>query len=144
MPIQPQDDHLPTADGGSQLYKAAGKLAGKRALITGGDSGIGRATAILFAMEGAEVMITYLPVEKEDAIETGKKVREKGATFHSMEADLRERTVCKSVVEEAVKLMGGVDILFNNAAFQMVKKSIEELDEYVYPNIIFPGMNERY
>lgn len=79
----PVVDQVPTFDGGMQTYKPAGKLTGRKALITGGDSGIGRATAVLYAMEGAEVMITYLPGEDKDAEATRKMVAERGARFMS-------------------------------------------------------------
>lgn len=114
----PQNDHIPDGKGGSQLYKAAGKLQGKKAIITGGDSGIGRATAILFAMEGADSFIVYLPEEESDAQETKKAVEKYGRKCYTMATDLKEAKNCKEVIANAVKQMGGVDILFNNAAFQ--------------------------
>lgn len=127
LPIEPVDTKLPTADGGFQKYKAAGKLKGKKALITGGDSGIGRATAILFAMEGCDSTIAYLPEEEKDAQDTKKVVEEHGGKCYTIAADLRELENCKKVANFACEQMGKVNILFNNAAFQMVQKSIEEL-----------------
>jgi len=127
LPIKPVDDKLPTPSGGYEKYKAAGKLQGKKALITGGDSGIGRATAILFALEGADVTIAYLPEEEEDAQETKKAVEERGGKCYTISGDLRELENCKKVANFALEKMGKVNILFNNCAFQMVQKSIEEL-----------------
>jgi len=127
MPIAPADAELPDGNGKYMKYKAAGKLQGKKALITGGDSGIGRATAILFAMEGADCTIAYLPEEEKDAQDTKKKVEEHGGKCYTIAADLRELEKCKEVANFAKEKMGKVNILFNNAAFQMVQKSIEEL-----------------
>jgi short-subunit dehydrogenase involved in D-alanine esterification of teichoic acids len=131
MDPPPQVDHLPTADGGRELYKAAGKLKGKKAIITGGDSGIGRSVAVLFAMEGADSFIAYLPEEEDDAQETVKLVEEKGQKCYTYPTDLKDRENCKKVVEEAVKQMGGIDILVNNHAYQMMVEDIKDLDEYV-------------
>lgn len=125
----PQSDHISTEDGGYQLYKAAGKLQGKKALITGGDSGIGRAIAILFAMEGADSFIVYLPQEQSDAEETKRKVEEKGRKCYLHATDLTSRDNCKKAVDEAVKKMGTVNILINNAAYQMMVEDIKDLSE---------------
>jgi hypothetical protein len=126
---QPIYDHLPTADGGKELYKAAGKLKGKKAIITGGDSGIGRATAILYAMEGADSFIAYLPEEEQDAQDTKKLVEEKGAKCYTFATDLKARKTCQTVVDEAIKHMGGIDILVNNHAYQNMVPEIKDLDE---------------
>jgi len=127
---RPIYDHLPTPDGGAQLYKAAGKLEGKKAIITGGDSGIGRATAILYAMEGADVFIAYLKEEQEDADETKKLVESKGRKCYLHTTDLRDRGNCKKLVDEAVEKFGGqVDILVNNAAYQMMVEDIKDLSD---------------
>ena len=96
-------------------------------MITGGDSGIGRATAILFAMEGADSTIVYLPAEEEDAQDTKKEVEKRGAKCHLIATDVRERENCQKVVDQALSTMGTVNILFNNAAFQMVQKDITDL-----------------
>jgi NAD(P)-dependent dehydrogenase (short-subunit alcohol dehydrogenase family) len=129
MDPPPQVDHLPTAEGGRELYKAAGKLKGKKALITGGDSGIGRSIAVLYAMEGADSFIAYLPEEEEDAKETVKMVEEKGAKCYTYPTDLTSRENCKKVVEAAIKEMGAIDILVNNHAYQMMVEDIKDLSE---------------
>lgn len=128
----PLFDEIPTDDGKSQKYKAAGKLRGKNAIITGGDSGIGRATAVLFAMEGANSLIAYLAEEEDDARDTKKRVEQYGQQCHLLSTDLRDPKNCREVVDEAVRVFGGkIDILFNNAAYQMVADDISQLSEYV-------------
>lgn len=122
-------DEVPTFDGGAQKYKPAGKLQGRKALITGGDSGIGRSTAVLFALEGAEVFITYLDVEQKDAEDTKKMVEERGGKLHMMAADLKSPDKCKEVVDAALKAMGKINILFNNAAFQLMTETILDIPE---------------
>lgn len=116
----PISEELPTPDGGQELYKAAGKLKGKKAIITGGDSGIGRSIAILFAMEGADSLIAYLPEEEEDAQKTKERVEHYGQKCYTLPIDLIKSENCKKVVDTAIEKMGGVDILVNNAAFQQV------------------------
>jgi len=134
LPHEALEEYLPGSDGKPALYLAAGKLKGKNALITGGDSGIGRATGILFAMEGvSQIMISHLPEEKKDAESAKEKMEKlsKGQTkVHTFEADLTDRAVCKKLAETAVSTMGSVNILFNNAAFQqMVQDPIKDLSE---------------
>lgn len=129
MNPRPVYNKLPTADGGYELYKAAGKLAGKKALITGGDSGIGRAIAVLFAMEGADSAITYLPQEIEDAQETKKLVEGCGAKCFLFEADISTAQACRKLVDDVLKQMGRVNVLVNNAAYQMEVESITDLSE---------------
>lgn len=126
---KPTNAQLPTEDNGYQTYKAAGKLTGKRAIITGGDSGIGRATAILYAMEGATSLITYLPQEQSDADETKRRVEELGQKCYLFATDLRGKENCKKVVDAAVKEMGGIDILVNNAGTQNMIEDIKDLEE---------------
>ncbi|KAI9759817.1 MAG: hypothetical protein M1835_000297 [Candelina submexicana] len=129
MGPQPTDEKLPTEDGGYAQYKAAGKLQGKKAIITGGDSGIGRAIAIMYAMEGADSLIAYLPEEEQDANDTVAKVEKYGQKCYKIAGDLRDKDFCSKVVKKALDKMGGINILVNNAAYQMVKKSIGELSE---------------
>ncbi|WPH00687.1 Hypothetical protein R9X50_00351700 [Acrodontium crateriforme] len=125
----PLTESIPTPDGGSQLYKPANKLQGRKALITGGDSGIGRATATLFAMEGADVYIVYLPDEESDAQETKQLVEKYNQRCSLHATDLRDKMNCHDVVEEALKALGEINILFNNHAYQMVQKDISVLSE---------------
>jgi NAD(P)-dependent dehydrogenase (short-subunit alcohol dehydrogenase family) len=125
----PQSENIPTEDGGFQTYRAAGKLKGKKAIITGGDSGIGRATAILFAMEGADSLIAYLPDEEKDAQETKQRVEKQGGKCHLLATDLKDKTNCQKVIDTALDEMGGIDILFNNAAYQMMVEDIRDLSE---------------
>lgn len=129
LPVQPAAQQLPTEDGGYASYKAAKKLEGKKALITGGDSGIGQATAILFALEGADSFITYLPEEKKDAEQTRSYVESCGQKCHLYEANLKDRSVCRKMVDEAYEVMGTVNILFNNHAYQMICRDIRDLSE---------------
>jgi NAD(P)-dependent dehydrogenase (short-subunit alcohol dehydrogenase family) len=107
-------------------YRAADKLAGKRALITGGDSGIGRAVAVLFAREGADVAISYLPSEQVDAEETKAAVEAEGRRCVLLPGDLADTAFCAELVERAVAELGGLDILVSNAAHQN-RKQIDEL-----------------
>jgi NAD(P)-dependent dehydrogenase (short-subunit alcohol dehydrogenase family) len=130
---EPVNAEIPTEDGGYQTYKAAGKLEGKKAIITGGDSGIGRAIAILFAMEGADVLIVYLPEEEQDAQETKKEVEKRGRKCYLMSTDLKKQENCKKVVDTAVSEMGTINILVNNAAYQNMTNGIRELSEYIFP-----------
>jgi NAD(P)-dependent dehydrogenase (short-subunit alcohol dehydrogenase family) len=110
-------------------YKAAGKLEGKVALITGGDSGIGRAVAVMFAREGARVAINYLPEEQDDAATTQAAVEALGGECLLLPGDLTNRKTCDMLVEQTVKEFGQLDILVSNAAHQMRKESLEELTD---------------
>ena len=115
-------------DHGENSYRGSGRLAGKRALITGGDSGIGRAVAIAFAREGADVAISYLN-EHEDARETAALVEKAGRQALLLPGDLTDRQHCRSVIEQTVQQLGGLDVLVNNAAFQMTHQTIEEITD---------------
>jgi NAD(P)-dependent dehydrogenase (short-subunit alcohol dehydrogenase family) len=108
-------------DHGEESYRGTGRLTGRRAIITGGDSGIGRAVAIAFAREGADVLISYLPDEEEDARDTAQLIEKAGRTAVLAPGDIRDEEHCKAIVERAVAELGGVDILVNNAAYQMMQ-----------------------
>lgn len=130
----------PHPDHGEQSYRGSGRLAGRKALITGGDSGIGRAAAIAFAREGADVAICYLPDEEPDAREVGAIVREAGRKFAALPGDIRTETFCRKLVADAARQLGGLDILVNNAARQVSQKSImdissEQLDTTLKTNL---------
>jgi NAD(P)-dependent dehydrogenase (short-subunit alcohol dehydrogenase family) len=114
-------------DFGEDSYQGSNKLVGKAALITGGDSGIGRAVALAFAREGADVLISYLAEEESDAQETCRFIEEAGRKAVAMPGDISEEAHCKALVERAVKEFGRLDILVNNAAFQMSHESIQEI-----------------
>lgn len=115
-------------------YVASDKLKGKRALITGGDSGIGRAVALLFAKEGASVGITYLPEEEKDANKTMEMLEKHKVRAFSSVLNATDYKDCQNVAKEAARALGGIDILINNAAFQNHLKSIDDLDveQFVY------------
>jgi NAD(P)-dependent dehydrogenase (short-subunit alcohol dehydrogenase family) len=110
-------------------YRAAGKLDGRTALITGGDSGIGRAVAVLYAKEGADVAITYLPEEERDAFETRDAVQSLGKRCLLLEGDLTDADFCAHIVERTLQEYGKLDILVNNAAFQQHQVSLEDLSD---------------
>lgn len=115
----------PQPDYGEQSYKGSGKLLGRAAVITGGDSGIGRAVALAFAREGADVLIAYLEHD-EDAQETERVVRDAGRTAVSMRGDVGDEAFCQRVVERALKEFGRLDIVVNDAAYQQTHESITE------------------
>jgi NAD(P)-dependent dehydrogenase (short-subunit alcohol dehydrogenase family) len=110
-------------------YKAAGKLSGKTALITGGDSGIGRAVATLFAREGADVAIVYLPQEQRDAEESRQTIEAEGRRALLIPGDVTDPAFCRAAVERTVRELGKLDILVNNAAYQNTQQSIEEISD---------------
>ena len=113
----------------AEEYRAAGKLANKAALVTGGDSGIGRAVAVLFAREGADVAIGYLPDERSDAEETKRLVESEQQRCLLIEGDLTDAAFCDETVERTVKEFGKLDILVSNAAHQNRKRSLEEVTD---------------
>ncbi|MFC0409990.1 SDR family oxidoreductase [Roseomonas elaeocarpi] len=117
----------PRPDHGETSYRGSGKLAGRKALITGGDSGIGRAAAIAYAREGADVAISYLPAEEEDAREVAELIRQAGRKAVQLPGDIRDENFCQKMVGEAVGGLGGLDILVNNAARQQHHDSILDI-----------------
>ncbi|SDE97083.1 hypothetical protein SAMN05216464_111127 [Mucilaginibacter pineti] len=117
----------PKPDHGEKSYKGSGRLAGRKALITGGDSGMGRAAAIAFAREGADVTINYLPAEEADAQEVIQLIKAAGRKAAAIPGDLRDENFCKKLVDDAARQLGGLDILVSNAARQQIHKSLEEL-----------------
>jgi NAD(P)-dependent dehydrogenase (short-subunit alcohol dehydrogenase family) len=134
FPSQHQDqpglttDTAPEPDHGEKSYEGSGKLTGRRALITGGDSGIGRAVAIAFAREGADVAIVHLPEEQEDAAETLRWVDESGVTSLDLPGDLRDENFCAEIVDRTVAEFGGLDILVLNAAHQKDREALEDIE----------------
>jgi NAD(P)-dependent dehydrogenase (short-subunit alcohol dehydrogenase family) len=117
----------PPPDHGETSYKGAGRLTGRKALITGGDSGMGRAAAIAFAREGADVAINYFPSEEEDAQEVVQLVREAGRNGVAIPGDLRDEMFCGKFVEAAVDALGGLDIVVSNAARQQSHESFLDI-----------------
>ncbi|HYF54167.1 MAG TPA: SDR family oxidoreductase [Salinarimonas sp.] len=130
-PIQPpgtEAEMTPQADHGEASYQGSGRLAGRVAVITGGDSGIGRAVAIAYAREGADVLIAYLnEQEDEDARETARHVEAAGRRCVLMPGDISEPAHARAVIDRAVSELGRIDILVNNAAFQRTYESIEDI-----------------
>jgi NAD(P)-dependent dehydrogenase (short-subunit alcohol dehydrogenase family) len=110
-------------------YRGSGKLEGHVALVTGGDSGIGRAVAVLYAREGANVAIVYLPVEQSDAEETARAVKAEGREALLLPGDVQQRTFCDNAIEQTVARFGRLDILVNNAAFQNRQESLEDITD---------------
>ncbi|WEV79058.1 SDR family oxidoreductase [Janibacter cremeus] len=120
----------PVPDHGEETWVGSGRLQGMRALITGGDSGIGRAVAIAFAREGADVALSYLPEEQEDAEATADWVRDAGREVVLCPGDLQSQQVCADVVASTVSGLGGIDVLVNNAGVQMARdQGIEDISD---------------
>src|SRR3954453_6622177 len=117
----------PRPDHGEKSYKGSGRLAGRKALITGGDSGIGRAAAIAFAREGADVAIGYLPVEEPDAKEVVELIHAEGRKAVTLPGDIRDESFCQKLVADAVSGLGGPDTLVNNAAKQVYQESLSDV-----------------
>jgi NAD(P)-dependent dehydrogenase (short-subunit alcohol dehydrogenase family) len=122
-----QSKMTPRPDCGETSYRGTGRLLGRRALITGGDSGIGRAAAIAFAREGADIAIGHLPAEDADAREVLALARQAGRKAVSLPGDIRDEKVCQTLIAQAVRELGGLDILVNNAGKQHAVERIEEL-----------------
>ena len=123
-----QSKMTPVPDCGEESYKGSGKLTGKVAVITGGDSGIGRAVAIAYAREGADVLISYLS-EDSDAKDTAGYVEQAGRRAVLVKGDLADPQHCREIIQTAVDELGGLDILVSNAAFQMSHDSLEEISD---------------
>ena len=133
----------PRPDHGEETYRGSGRLTGRRALITGGDSGMGRAAAIAFAREGADVAINYLPAEEEDAREVIELITAAGRKGVALPGDIRSEEFCRQLVENAVSQLGGLDILVLNAARQQTRPSImdvsnEDFDATMKTNVYAP------
>ena len=135
--MEPRPDH------GEKSYKGSGRLAGRKALITGGDSGMGRAAAIAFAREGADVAINYFPTEQPDADEIIALIKDAGRRAVAIPGDLRDESFCKKLIADAVERLGGLDILVCNAARQQARQSIldissEDFDSTMKTNVYAP------
>src|ERR1700716_1821305 len=133
----------PRPDPGESSYKGSGRLAGRKALITGGDSGMGRAAAIAYAREGADVAINYFPTEEPDAQEVIDLIRAEGRIGLAIPGDLRDEKFCQELVDRAVKGLGGLDIVVSNAGRQQTRASIldvstEDFDATMKTNIYAP------
>jgi NAD(P)-dependent dehydrogenase (short-subunit alcohol dehydrogenase family) len=131
----------PKPDHGETSYTGSGKLTGKRAVITGGDSGIGKAVAIAYAREGADVLISYLPEEEEDAQETKHWIEEAGRKAVLFPGDVSDPAYCRSIVDTAVSELGGIDVLVNNAAYQMTHETLEEISDEEWDHTIATNLS---
>lgn len=123
-----QGEMTPVPDCGEDSYRGSGRMTGKRAVITGGDSGIGRAVAIAYAREGADVLISYLN-EDSDAQEVAKLVEDAGRRCVLVRGDLADPAHCRAVIDRAVEEFGGIDVLVSNAAYQMTHESLDEISD---------------
>ena len=133
----------PPPDHGEKSYRGSGRLKGRKALITGGDSGMGRAAAIAFAREGADVAINYFPTEEPDAQEVLALIKAEGCTAVAIPGDIRDENFCRDLVRRAVEGLGGLDILVSNAARQQARESVldlssEDFDATMKTNIYAP------
>ena len=135
------EDMAQEPDHGEDSYRGSGRLTGKRAIITGGDSGIGRAVALAFAREGADVVLSYLESEAEDADETVRLVEDAGRRAIRCPGDIRDEATCTKIIDTAISELGGLDILVNNAAYQMAQSdgilgiSTEQFDRVLKTNL---------
>ncbi|WP_181766601.1 SDR family oxidoreductase [Streptomyces albidus (ex Kaewkla and Franco 2022)] len=133
--MEPRPDH------GEDTYRGSGKLTGRKTVITGGDSGIGRAVALAFAREGADVLLSHLPEEESEARETVRLVEDAGRRAVATAVDVREEAQCRLLIDRAVEEFGRVDVLVNNAAYQMSQPegidaiTTEQLDRVVHTNL---------
>ena len=122
----------PEPDHGEESYKGSGRLAGKAALVTGGDSGIGRAVAIAYAREGADVAISYLPEEQKDAEAVGAWIERAGRRALLLPGDIKDAAYAREIVERTAKEFGRLDILVNNAAFQQPNQNVADIDDAIF------------
>jgi NAD(P)-dependent dehydrogenase (short-subunit alcohol dehydrogenase family) len=123
-----QGEMTPVPDCGEDSYRGSGRMTGKRTVVTGGDSGIGRAVAIAFAREGADVLVSYLN-EDTDAQEVAKLVEDAGRKCVLVRGDLADPAHCRAVIDRAVEEFGGIDVLVSNAAYQMTHESLDEITD---------------
>src|SRR3954454_8653711 len=122
-----ESEMQPKPDYGEETYRGSGKLEGKKAIITGGDSGIGRAVALAFAREGADVLIPYLEEEESDAQETAQVIEGAGRKVVKVPGDISEEAQCQAIVQKAVEEFGQIDVLVNNAAHQVTVNGIVDI-----------------
>jgi NAD(P)-dependent dehydrogenase (short-subunit alcohol dehydrogenase family) len=136
-----ESEMRPMPDYGEETYRGSGRLEGRVAIVTGGDSGIGRAVALAFAREGADVLISYLAEEEPDADETTRVVEESGKRAVKMPGGMGEEAQCQRLVEQAVSEFGKLDILVNNAAYQMYREGLQSISaeelEHTYRTNVF-------
>ena len=136
-----ESEMQPTPDYGEETYRGSGRLEDRAAIITGGDSGIGRAVALAFAREGADVLISYLAEEEPDAQETARVVEATGKKAVKMPGDIGEEAQCQRLTEQAISEFGKIDILVNNAAYQMYREGIQSISaqelEHTYRTNVF-------
>lgn len=134
-PMDPPPDH------GEETYRGSGRLEGLKAVITGGDSGIGRAVAIAYAREGADVLLTHLPEEEDEANESARWVEDAGRKAVTVPCDIREESACTGLIEQAAQEFGRIDLLVNNAAYQMSQPdgieaiTTEQFDRVMHTNL---------
>jgi NAD(P)-dependent dehydrogenase (short-subunit alcohol dehydrogenase family) len=134
----------PKADHGEHSYRGSGRLEGKAAVVTGGDSGIGKAVALAYAREGADVLFTHLPEEEEDARDTARWVEDAGRKAVAVPGDLANPAHCRDVVARAVDAFGRIDVLVSNAAFQMTRRSLEEIPDEEWDHTIATNLSAMF
>jgi NAD(P)-dependent dehydrogenase (short-subunit alcohol dehydrogenase family) len=136
--MEPRPDH------GEDSYRGSGRLAGKRAVITGGDSGIGKAVAIAYAREGADVLISYLAEEQEDARDTERWVQEAGRKAVLVPGDLTDPAHCRAIIDRALSDLGGIDVLVSNAAYQMSHDDIEDISDEEWDHTLATNLSAMF
>ena len=134
----------PLPDHGERSYRGNGRMTGKRTLITGADSGIGKAVAIAFAREGADVVISYMEEEAEDARDTAHWVEEAGRKAVLVPGDLRDPALCRELVQRTVDELGGIDVLVSNAAFQMNREALEDTPDEEWTRTIATNLDAMF